>query len=158
MDGMGLAECSKMAKQEIKFVMKGQEGGEKSQDDDYVEDKKNQSAKDKQAGSKKPEVETTMAAAAYAVSIILPGIGPAAIYIMAQQDDKYTRHHAAVAAALSIVAAIVLLALAISIIGLCLAVPGWFAYAIGMAYLAIKARGLEPIEVPIFKDFGTNFE
>ncbi|MFA5105658.1 MAG: hypothetical protein WC506_01735 [Candidatus Micrarchaeia archaeon] len=147
-----------MAKQEIKFVMKGQEGGEKSQEDDYVEDKKNQSQKEKQAGAKKPEVEATMAAAAYAVSIILPAIGPAAVYFMAQPEDKYTRHHAAVAASLSLVSFIALAALAISIVGLCLALPGALAYIGGMIYLAMRAKNLEPVEVPIFKDFGARFE
>ncbi len=145
-----------MAKSDIRFVMKKQDNEEA--EDDSVDEKKSQSPKEKVQGQKKPEAETTMAAAAYIVSIIVPFIGPLAIYFTAQKDDTYTRHHAAVASALSLVSFIVLAALAISIVGLCLAAPGTLIYIGGMLYLALKARDMDPVAVPVFADFGTRFE
>ncbi|HQT44958.1 MAG TPA: hypothetical protein PLO51_03205 [Candidatus Micrarchaeota archaeon] len=141
-----------MGKEGIRFLALDRGG------DGAMANKKNQSENGRPESQRKPEAETASAAIAYAISIILPGVGPAIIYFISDKGDLYARHHAAIATALSIAASIVLSALAISVVGLCLALPGEIAYVIGMLYLAIRAYNLEPLAIPIFEDFGRKFE
>ncbi len=151
-----------MTKTDIKFIMKKQ--AEISKKKQAAENMEKLLEDDKKSKAKKynedivPRIETASAAIAYAISIIMPFFGPSIIFFLADKDDKYTRYHAAVATALSFVMVAFIAALAASVVGLCIAIPGAAAYVIAMLYLALRAFNLEPYEVPVFNEFGKRYE